>query len=176
MRCACVKMRRSYRTRTPTSAVRSSPRGDWQARSGRVALFLVALLEEVELELHRVSPGGDLARSHVRDEQFRPLLRHAGRDDAAPGMAEQDQWRARKTLVKLFGEIDPVGDELLARDAGRAVLRERSPRPTLVPLHENKVPLVRCVSRDERRLNVAGPAVQEQQYWISAIVAAYGDP
>jgi hypothetical protein len=25
-------------------------------------------------------------------------------------------------------------------------------------------------------LNVARPAVQEQQYWISAIVAAYGDP
>ena len=78
--------------------------------------------------------------------------------------------------MQLFGEIDPVGDEFLARDAGRAVLRERSPRPTLVPLHENKVLLVRCVSRDERRLNVARPAVQEQQYWISAIVAAYGDP
>src|SRR5206468_7274348 len=122
------------------------------------------------------SPRPDLARSHVGDEQFRPLLRHAGRDDAAPEMAEQDQWRARKALVQLFGEIDPVGDELLARDAGRAVLRERSPRPTLVPLHENKVLLVRCVSRDQRRLNVARPAVQEEQYWISAVVATYGDP
>ena len=71
-------------------------------------------LEEVELALHRVSPGGDLARSYVRHEQCRPLLRHAGRDYAAPGMAEQDQWRARKALVQLFGEIDPVGDELLA--------------------------------------------------------------
>ncbi|MGH9374384.1 MAG: hypothetical protein ACRD15_22940, partial [Vicinamibacterales bacterium] len=78
--------------------------------------------------------------------------------------------------MQLFGEIDPVGDEFLSRDAGRAVLRERPPRPTLVPLRKNKVPLVRCVGRDERRLNIARPAVQEQQHWISAIVAAYGDP
>src|SRR6476661_8962358 len=91
-------------------------------------------------------------------------------------MAEQDQWRLRKALVQLFGEIDRVGDQFLARDAGRAVLRECSPRSTLIPLHENKVLLVRCVSRDERRLNVARPAVQEQQDWISAIVTAYRDP
>src|SRR5207244_6344255 len=77
---------------------------------GCVAFFLVALLEEVELELHRVGRGGDLARSDVGDEQFRPLLRHAGCDDAAPGMAEQDQWRARKALVQLCSEIDPVGN------------------------------------------------------------------
>src|SRR5437016_1882717 len=91
-------------------------------------------------------------------------------------MAEQDQWHPRKALVQPFGEIDPVGDEFLTRDACGAVLRERSPRPTLVPLRENKVLLVRCLSRDEGRLNVARPAVQEQQYWIWAIVAAYGDP
>ncbi len=91
-------------------------------------------------------------------------------------MAEQDQWRAGKALAQLFGEIDPVGNKFFTRYAGRAVLCERSPCPALVPLHEDKVALVGCVSRDERRLNVTRPAVQEQQHWISPIVAADRDP
>src|SRR5436190_4420741 len=59
---------------------------------GRVALLLVALREEVELELHRVSPCGDLARSDIRGEQLWALLHHVGCNDAPPRMTEQNQW------------------------------------------------------------------------------------
>src|SRR5262249_29709662 len=114
--------------------------------------------------------------SHIRSEQLRLLLHHARRNDGAPGMTEEDQRRIREPSAQLLRELDAVGNEALARDAGGAVLSERSSRSTLVPLHEHEILLVRCMRGDVRRLYVAGPAVQEEQNRISAIVAAHGDP
>ena len=114
------------------------------------------------MELDRISPARGLAGSDVSIEQVRTLLRHSGRDDAAPGMAKQDQFLFRKTLSQLLGEINSVRDKLFQTHAGGAILGKCAAGTAFVPLYQNEIVFIRRENGHVGRLDIAGTAMNQE--------------
>jgi hypothetical protein len=78
-----------------------------------------------------------------------------------------------------FDELDGVGDpavegHLAAADL--AVAPEGLARPAVVPLHHREVPLPGPQGQGEDRVGPAGPAVQDQQHGVVAVLAPDLEP
>jgi hypothetical protein len=93
-------------------------------------------------------------------------------------VTENDDGVSFEASLQVFSELDSVlGQSIEGEIRGSvAIPRERLAGPALIPLHQQEVAVVGSVGRDERRLDVAWPAVEEKKNRAPRVVAPDRDP
>ena len=124
--------------------------------------------------------GSNLTGPNECIEHVRPRFHHEKSKDGAPRVADKKYFVPMQLLLQQFRKLNTVLDHSVRCNrgsGGRSVSSERSPGTALVPLHNGEIlepTAKRCVSPGIG--GIAGPAVQEEQHRVVAVLAANRDP